>query len=524
VKATQGGQGLTVTSLMRQAARYNAHRTAIIHGGVRLTFSEAWDRGVQMANWLLDLGLQAGDRVGVLEDNAIQAQDFFLGSAIAGVVRVPLYARNALESHAHMLSHTGCRAVIVAAAYRDEIRQVAPLVPSLEHIIIRDEGYEAHLAGCSTKDPMIAIGPDDWCIIRHTGGTTGKAKGVAYSHRSWLAAGRDWFYNFPPMQAGDVCLHVGPISHGSGYLYTPTWLAGGVNLLLDHFDPAETLRILQEEQVGYLFVVPAMLSALANHPAAKAGTFAHLKVMQVGGAPIADQTAHLARAVFGEVLYQGYGQTEAVPVCMMGPKEWFSEVEGSNPLRSAGRALPYARLEIRDPEASDVALPLGAEGEIAILCDGQMLGFWENEASTRERMTSDGFVLTGDIGRLDHNGYLYVLDRKDDMIISGGFNIWPAELENVLLNHPDVLEVAVYAIPDQRWGETPAATCVIQDGAGVTALDLIELCAKTLGSYKKPTQIYFQTEPLPKSPVGKVQRKVLREPHWHGQDRRVSGN
>ena len=132
--------------------------------------------------------------------------------------------------------------------------------------------------------------------------------------------------------------------------------------------------------------------------------------------------------------------------------------------------------------------------------------------------------MTGDIGRLDHNGYLYVLDRKDDMIISGGFNIWPAELENVLLNHPDVLEVAVYAIPDQRWGETPAATCVIQDGAGVTALDLIELCAKTLGSYKKPTQIYFQTEPLPKSPVGKVQRKVLREPHWHGQDRRVSGN
>jgi acyl-CoA synthetase (AMP-forming)/AMP-acid ligase II len=119
---------------------------------------------------------------------------------------------------------------------------------------------------------------------------------------------------------------------------------------------------------------------------------------------------------------------------------------------------------------------------------------------------------------------LYVLDRKDDMIISGGFNIWPAELENVLLNHPEVLEVAVYAIPDARWGETPAATCVIEQGARVTAGDLIALCAKTLGSYKKPTQIYFQTEALPKSPVGKVQRKVLREPHWQGQDRRVSGN
>ncbi len=141
-----GGQGLTVTSLMRQAAAYNADRIAVIHGSQRITFRQAWHRGVQMANWLLGLGLSPGDRVGVLEDNSIEAQDFFLGSAIAGIVRVPLYARNAIESHAHMLSHTGCRAVIVAATYRDEIRQVAPLVATLEHILIRDETYEASLS------------------------------------------------------------------------------------------------------------------------------------------------------------------------------------------------------------------------------------------------------------------------------------------------------------------------------------------------------------------------------------------
>ena len=168
----------------------------------------------------------------------------------------------------------------------------------------------------------------------------------------------------------------------------------------------------------------------------------------------------LAREVFGDVLYQGYGQTEAVPVCMMGPKEWFSQVPGSNPLRSAGRVLPYAYLEIRDPEAPEVELEIGSEGEIAIHCEGQMLGFWQNEDASRERITADGFVLTGDIGRLDENGYLYVLDRKDDMIISGGFNIWPAELENIILNHPLISEVAVFAVPDDRWGETPAAICV----------------------------------------------------------------
>lgn len=153
-----------------------------------------------------------------------------------------------------------------------------------------------------------------------------------------------------------------------------------------------------------------------------------------------------------------------------------------------------------------------------------MLGFWQNEDASRERITADGFVLTGDIGRLDENGYLYVLDRKDDMIISGGFNIWPAELENIILNHPSISEVAVFAVPDERWGETPAAICVVEEGVSVSAEAVIALCREALGSYKKPSHVFFQSEALPKSPVGKVQRKQLRESFWTGFDRRVSGN
>jgi acyl-CoA synthetase (AMP-forming)/AMP-acid ligase II len=270
--------------------------------------------------------------------------------------------------------------------------------------------------------------------------------------------------------------------------------------------------------------VPAMLNALAREDTAGERDWSKLKVIQIGGAPINDETALLGRDVFGMVLYQGYGQTEALPVCMMGPEEWFSEVEGSNPLRSAGRALPFAYLQIRDAEDSMREVPLGEEGEIAIRCDGQMLGFWDNDAATAERMTQDGFVLTGDIGRLDDNAYLYVLDRKDDMIISGGFNIWPAELENVIQDHPAVIEVAVIAAPHERWGETPMALCVTGPNAVVTEAEVIELCADRLGSYKKPSRVEFRSEPLPKSPVGKLQRKVLREPYWVGHDRRVSGN
>lgn len=516
---------MDVRGLMRQSAQLNGQRTAIIHGDRVLTFSEAWQRGLRMANALLSAGIRPGDRVASLEDNSIGAQDFFAGAAAAGVVRVPLYARNSPEAHRHMLRHTACRAVIVDGHYGAELDAIRDDLPDLQTVFIRDGGYEDWLAQHDPEDPNVPIDPDSWYIIRHTGGTTGQPKGVAYTHRSWLAAGRDWFYNFPPMQAGDRCLHVGPISHGSGYLYTPTWLSGGTNVLLDHFDPAETIAVMEREQIAYMFAVPTMLNALARQPSAAGRDWSALKVIQIGGAPIADETILLGREVFGSVLYQGYGQTEALPVCMMGPDEWFSEVEGSSPLRSAGRPLPFAYLDIRDPEDSSITMPLGEEGEIAIRCDGQMLGFWEQPDATAERMTGDGFILTGDIGRIDANGYLYVLDRKDDMIISGGFNIWPAELENVILNHPDVIEVAVFAIPDERWGESPMAVCVVDATADVDvcAEEIRALCTEQLGSYKKPGRISIQTEPLPKSVVGKIQRKALREPHWQGRDRRVSG-
>jgi acyl-CoA synthetase (AMP-forming)/AMP-acid ligase II len=279
---------------------------------------------------------------------------------------------------------------------------------------------------------------------------------------------------------------------------------------------------MEKEHVAYGFLVPAMLNAIARHPTAEGRDWSHLKVLQIGGAPIADDTGRHAHHVFGDVLYQGYGQTEAVPITMMGPEDWFADIEGSEPLRSAGRPLPFGDIEIVDPESSK-PLPLGEEGEIAIRCDGQMSGFWNDPAATESRMR-DGWVLTGDIGRLDHNGYLYVLDRKDDMIISGGFNIWPAELENVLTDHPEVIEAAVFGVPSERWGESPYAVVSVCEGAVVTADELISLCADRLGSYKKPCGVDLTTEELPKSPVGKLARKVLREPHWVGMDRRVAGN
>lgn len=512
---------MDVRSLMRRAARYYADSEAIVAQGSSLTYAEAWSRGLRLANALLDMGLAPGDRIGVLEDNGIGAQDVFAGAAAAGLVRVPLYARNSPEAHRHMLEHTGCRALIVSERYLDGVAGVQDDVASLERVVVRDDSYDKWLMSYPDEDPDPRVDPEDYFIIRHSGGTTGRPKGVAYTHRAWLAAGRDWFYNFPPVVPGDACVHLGPISHGSGYLYTPIWLSGGRNVLLEEFDADGALDVMEQQRAAYVFMVPTMLNLLVRRPGAAGRDWSRLKVIQLGGAPVARETVVLAREVFGDVLYQGYGQTEALPICMMGPAEWFSTVPGSDPLLSAGRPLPFADLEIRDVD--NTAVPVGEEGEIAVRCEGQMAGFWDDPELTASRLV-DGWVLTGDIGRVDENGFVYVLDRKDDMIISGGFNIWPAELENVILDVPGVVEVAVFGVPDERWGETPLALCVLDSEAAVLEETIIEECRRRLGSYKKPGRVEFRNEPLPKSPVGKLQRKVLREPYWAGSERRVAGN
>ncbi len=512
---------MDVRTLMRRAADHYSDREAIVHNERRLTFAEAWQRGVQLANGLLALGLEPGDRIGVLEDNSVEAADLFQGAAAANLVRVPLYPRNGRAAHLHMLGHTNCRALLVSEIYAHEVAGIDEELPDLEHIIVRDAGYEDWLAGQASQDPDIAVNPDDYFIIRHTGGTTGKSKGVAYTHKAWLAAGRDWFYTFPPVEPGDKCLHLGPISHGSGYQYLPVWLAGGCNVMVDHFETSATLDLLEREQINYAFMVPTMVNAVVHDNTARGRDFSAMKCLLIAAAPIQDATALAAREVFGDVLYQGYGQTEVLPVSMMNSAQWFADLDGSNPLRACGLALPFAEVEIWDED--NQPLPANEVGEIVARSDGMMSEFWNNPEATAERIV-DGWIKTGDLGKLDRNGYLYIVDRADDMIISGGYNIWPAELENVIAGHPEVLEVAVFGIPHERWGETPFAVVVVGAEATVTEDEIIAMVAEDQGSYKKPGGVRITTEPLPKSPVGKIKRKDLREPFWEGIERRVSGS
>lgn len=510
---------MNIRDLMRRSAQFHRDRLAIIAGGHRLTYGQAWERGLRMANLLLSLGLKPGDRVGSLEDNTLEAVDFFLGAAIANLVRVPLYARNARASHAAMLEQTQSKAVIVAEKYADQLEGMNNEIPLLQHILVRQEnGYEQWLASFPATDPEVAVAEADLYVIRHTGGTTGKPKGVPFTHRAWLDIGRNWFFTMPPVACGDVCMHIAPISHASGYQFVPVWLMGGVNLVVEKYQPEAVTQQMVKEKVGYVFVAPTMVRDILAVPGVNEMDWSAMKMILIGAAPITETDVRRAHAVWGDAICQLYGQSEGVPVCVTMASEWVAEVEGSQPMRSLGKVHPFCEVEIRDIETAQ-ALPFGREGEICFRVDGQMPGYWQNPDATAKTIIR-GFIHTGDVGYLDENGYLYMCDRKDDMILSGGYNIWPMELENVIASHPAVKEVVVFGIPSERFGESPFAIVTVKDPHAVTEQELIDLCARELGSYKKPVGVEIRTESLPRTPVGKLSRKLIREPYWAGTGRK----
>lgn len=505
---------------MRRAAQFYRDDLAIIAGDSRLTFAESWERGLRMANALIDAGLKPGDSCASLEDNTLQAVDFFLGAAIAGVVRVPLYARNATSSHFSMMRNTDCKVCVADKHYLDQIEGAVDEIDSLKTILVRDkETYEEWLAGFPADDPNPEVSADDMYVIRHTGGTTGEPKGVPFTHKAWSDIGRNWFFTMPPVEVGDVCMHIAPISHASGYQFVPVWLQGGCNLVVEKYAAEPVVEQMVNDKVSYVFMAPTMVNDVMNVAGIENKDWSALKVLLIGAAPITEASVRKAHSIFGDAICSLYGQSEGVPVTISMAKDWVrDDIEGSNPLRSVGRVHPYCDVKIADEETGEI-MPTGEEGEICFRNDGQLVGYWRNEKASIKTV-KDGWVHTGDIGYLDENGYLYMCDRKDDMILSGGYNIWPTELENVIATHPGVQECVVIGIPDDRFGESPMALIMEKEEGAVKAEDIIEMCAKELGSYKKPSKVEISLDMLPRTPVGKVSRKMIRAPYWEALGRR----
>lgn len=505
---------MDLRTLFQRSAQFHSASPAVIDASGSYTFAQCWTRGVQLANLLIERGARPGDRVASLDGNSIQAVDIWIACAVGGFVRVPLYSRDSRRSQAVMVDNVAARVLVINEEDEELIAATADgelLQPDI--VIVRGDDYAMLLAEHSASVPDVAIDEDDICLIRHTSGTTGKPKGVPNTHRQWLALSRDCGSFIPRVQSGDTFMHVAPTSHASGYFTPLMWAAGACQVMPPGAKPDMVLDWFMKHRVHYTFMPPPLLNMIVRQAEETGVRVAGLKALLIGSAPISAELIRRAAAVFGqECMHQIYGVSEAVTPVAMGPEEWFANPPGSVPFHSIGRPLPGAGVEVRDEENRPLAI--GAEGELAIRCDGQMTGYFGNtdavRAQTAERIV-DGWIRTGDMARIDSNGYVYLLDRKSDLIISGGFNIYPAELERVIAEHPDVIEATVFGVPHETWGETPWAVCYVTDEATATEADIVDLVREHLGSMKKPTRVFFVREPLPRNPVGKIQRRAVRD-------------
>jgi acyl-CoA synthetase (AMP-forming)/AMP-acid ligase II len=519
-----------IADLVRRAFATHADRPAIASGDAEKTYADVAERSYRLVNALRDRGIRPGDRVATLASNNVTSLELMTGLALGGYARTALHAMNSGDAHSQMLEASGARVLFTTMEFYDRFRAELAAVSGLEHVVVlgaTEDGlldYEAVLAAADPTDARVPVGGDDILHLAYSSGSTGTPRASVHTHESWTAVTVDHATMLPRITADDVYLAAAPLTHAASTVLYVLLDRGASIQILEHFDPTDALRLIERERCSLTVMVPTMLASIATHPDVASYDLSSMRAILYAGAPISAATARAAQQALGDVLFQTYGQSECLPVSCLTPADHALGVATDERiLTSAGRPCLDADLRIVDDEGVPVAT--GQVGEILVSTRGRMRGIYGDPVATAERITADGFVRTNDIGYLDERGLLFVVDRKNDMIISGGFNIWPAEIETALLRHPDVVEAIAIGIPHPRWGETPVALVVTRDGSAVQAGELIELCKAQIGSMKKPTEIVLRTEPLPRNEFGKLSRRTLREQFWPTttRDRQVSG-
>lgn len=507
-----------LNDLLRRAASLHRDREAIRLDDEFRTFGQAYERACRLANALADAGVKPGDRVATLAKNRLESLEEMYAIALGGFVRSPLYSFDAPQRQASMLEKVEAAALIVDET---EWRTLSPVLKSrgsvpgvvFVHDVTEPEdgvGYEAALANASDDDPMVTIDPDAIHVVRFSSGTTGTPKAIAHTERGYHLVGVELMLNFPPLDESTTYLAISPFSHGSGNMVWPLTACGGRQVLMKAFEPGDALRLIEEQSCTLLFVVPTIVRALCADPAANTADLSSVNCILYGASPFPQSLVRRALDVFGPVLVQCYGQSELPGVTFLrqGDHARFLEA-GDRRLASAGRASANTFVRIVRPDGSP-AEP-GETGEIAAKSETMMAGFWHDDAATAARLTKDGWLRTGDVGYMDRDGYLFVTDRVDDLIISGGFNISPAEIEDALMDHPSVVEAVVFGVPDEKWGQTPMAVIRSLEGSAINGDALVEWTRQKVGATKKAAFVLVTNEPLPTNGAGKVLRRVARE-------------
>ena len=480
------------------------------------SYRDVGERSCRIAHALLGAGLPAEAKGAVWAGNDVHAWTCVLGLWRANMAWIPVNARNAAEENQALLAAFDCDVVFYQQAFGAAIEAARAALPQVRLWLCIETGLAAWCDAQPSSKPNVACGMDDVVALLSTGGTTGVPKGVMNTHRSVQAFVAHFMLGCHyPHGERPVNLAAAPMTHTAGILSLPTSARGGTVVIVTKPDPGLMLKAIAQHGVTEFFLPPTVIYRLLEVPGIEQLDFSSLKYFLYGAAPMSVEKLKKAIKVFGPVMTGGYGQSEApASISMLPPDQHFdgSVLASDERLSSVGRPSPLIRVEIMDEK--NQVLPAGATGEICVRGDLVMKGYYKAPEKTAEAII-DGWLHTGDIGHIDAEGYLHITDRKKDMLITGGFNVYPSEVEQVIWSHPAVQDCAVIGVPDEKWGEAVKAVVELNPGHSVTGPELIALCKEKLGSVKAPKSIDFVTA-LPRSQVGKVLKKDLRAQYWAG--------
>lgn len=511
--------GLFGDIILRNALFYS-NRDAFIYGDQRVTFKQYNDRVNSLIHALRDMGVKKGDIIGVLSWNCLEYADVFGAVGKGGFILAPLNARSSARELDYLIKDAGINTLFVGQEIADMVGTLKPKIPKVKHFISFEgslPGMERHadlLARYPTNEPDVEVDDDSPLLLLYTSGTTGVPKGALYTQGQWrediLAHNIEM-----PIQPDDKGLLIMPYFHIGGAIWHSVFLhRGASNVIMKFFDPKATLQVIEGEKVTSLCVVPTHVAALLDLPEINECDTSSLKRVKYVGSPMPVELLREAIDVWGPILFQAYGQTESGPDITF-LKEKDHDVldrpsEEQERLLSCGQPALDVHVRIVDDEGNDV--PVGETGEIIAQSRHIMREYWNKPKETMDTIIN-GWLHTGDMGHYDEDGYIYIVDRKSDMIVSGGENIYPREIEEVLYRHPAVLECAVFGIPDRKWVEAVHAVVSLRKGLTASPKELIEFCKRNMASYKAPKSVEI-VEEIPKSGAGKILKKEIRKKYY----------
>ena len=519
---------MLITQGVRRAAQVNRSGIATIDGERKHTWSEFAGRVARLAGALQGLGVEKGGRIATLAFNSDRYLEYFFAIPWAGGMIVPLNTRLAPKELAYMLHDAGVQILVVDEAHIEVVPAITADAASIKHIIYAGDqtapdGFLYHEAIISAAQPIpdTTESGDDVAGIFYTGGTTGQPKGVMLTHRNIVSNALVSLLNIyegKPM----TYLHSAPMFHIADCQWNMgVTLHAGTHVFMPKFVPEEMLEAIEKFRVTHCALVPTMVNMLCNLNGRENYDVSTLRGINYGGSPMPPPLIARAREAFPHCrFFQGYGQTETAPnVSMLTDQYHVLEGPKAGKVGSAGQ--PVFTMEVRIVDPDDSELPQRKIGEITARGPNVMAGYWNRPEETAHALRG-GWMHTGDLGYMDEDGFLYIVDRLKDMIITGGENVYSAEVESVIYQHAAVAVCAVFGIPDEKWGESIHAVIVPKEGQTVTGDEIIALCREHIAGYKCPRTVEITTEPLPMSGAGKILKRDLRRPYWEGKERGVN--